>query len=404
MLSFKDFLIEGGGYGHLDAPHHTNLKFSEMADIISQALRGELHYAEEKTDAVNLMFSVRNGQIYAARNKTHLKNYGENALDADAIFRKFSGRPLAKAYKQAVDDLQSAIGGLSRKQQEKIFANGRKWMSIEVIGLGAENIIPYGVNELRLHGTFEYGPDGEKVSGINKADAKMLDGMIRQIKAHQQKAFAIKKLSRVSLPKIPDYKKLEAKYTSHLKSTIAKYGLKMSDDLNTYRARYWEEIIDKKGLDVDPRVREMLINRWAYQLKSPSITNIYSMAPDHKDKIKEIEGSVQKLSKDLIHPFDSLFIQLGNDVISAMTELMALNPSKAADKMRKNLDNAINKVKSSENKDLIKKLETELERLNLAGNQVFPTEGITFFYKDKFLKLTGTFGPINQIMGLLFRL
>ena len=55
---------------------------------------------------------------------------------------------------------------------------------------------------------------------------------------------------------------------------------------------------------------------------------------------------------------------------------------------------------------LIDKLEYELKRLEDIGgwDAVVPSEGLTFLHKGQLLKLTGAFAPINQLIGLSFRL
>ena len=51
-----------------------------------------------------------------------------------------------------------------------------------------------------------------------------------------------------------------------------------------------------------------------------------------------------------------------------------------------------------------KKLKLELERLTSIGgkNKIVPNEGIVFVYGGKTFKLTGTFAPLNQILGLFY--
>jgi len=51
-------------------------------------------------------------------------------------------------------------------------------------------------------------------------------------------------------------------------------------------------------------------------------------------------------------------------------------------------------------------LNFELERLKQIGgiSTIVPEEGITFLHKGNFIKLTGSFAPLNQILGLRFML
>ena len=44
-----------------------------------------------------------------------------------------------------------------------------------------------------------------------------------------------------------------------------------------------------------------------------------------------------------------------------------------------------------------------MNRLNAIGGMdaIVPIEGVVFTYKGKVYKLTGTFAPVNQILGML---
>jgi len=51
----------------------------------------------------------------------------------------------------------------------------------------------------------------------------------------------------------------------------------------------------------------------------------------------------------------------------------------------------------------MEKLNKNLARLNAIGGSksIAPSEGVVFQYKGGTYKLTGTFAPINQIMGIM---
>jgi hypothetical protein len=83
---------------------------------------------------------------------------------------------------------------------------------------------------------------------------------------------------------------------------------------------------------------------------------------------------------------------------------LAANPDKAVRDMKKRLDKTIKDVKKSGDVKKINKLKLELQRLNAIGgtNKIVPNEGIVFVYGGKTFKLTGTFAPLNQILGLFY--
>ena len=89
--------------------------------------------------------------------------------------------------------------------------------------------------------------------------------------------------------------------------------------------------------------------------------------------------------------------------LNLVNDLIAANPSKATQQIKKDLTKAINQVKKSKDPKVLNTLKTQLDRLKSIGGlkSVVPSEGITFVYKGKLYKYTGAFAPANQILGML---
>jgi len=242
MKGFRQYITEGGAFGHLQNLWDVDFTKQQLHDIIDKSLSLEFETAQIKTDGINLMVSVIDGIVRGARNKSHLKNYGENSMMIDDIKEKFRGRDVGDAYTAAMNDLQRAIGRLSEKQQKKIFANGKKWMSIEVIGHGAKNVVDYqGISELRLHGTLEVNEAGEFISQINKKDARILDGMLRQRSVNKQKTFEIRNLTKAEFRTISDAEKYKKELKSRLDKVLGGYN-----SISEYKEGELRKFIEKK--------------------------------------------------------------------------------------------------------------------------------------------------------------
>ena len=122
----RELLLMGGAYGHMSHPFDDrDLTFGDLKKIIELGLSGQLNREDnvtEKLDGQNLMISWKNGKLITARNKGHIKNKGETALDIKGVESKFAGRgDIRNAFVFAVKDLQKAISKLSKKQKNKIF-------------------------------------------------------------------------------------------------------------------------------------------------------------------------------------------------------------------------------------------------------------------------------------------
>ena len=404
----EGLLLEGGAYGHMNHPFDTeiNLTFGQLKDIVNKALEGNLDLAREKTDGQALAVSWRDGRLVAARNKGHLKNKGEGALDINGVAMKFAGRgELEKAYNFAMKDLTKAISKLSEKQKDKIFKGGACFMNLEVIYPTSVNVIPYGQALLIFHGTMEYNVDGIAV-GENQEAARTLAGMIKQVNADVQSAYTISGPPINQLPKSKDLRSLKGSYNSKISKLQSKFKLKDNDGIADYHQAFWMDFVNKKSpTKLDNKTLMGLVKRWAFYDKSfrldkKNLTDVKTM-----EWAKGIDKNDHaKMAKDNIRPFEDIFLGIGADILSFMSSVLAANPDKAVRDMKKRLDKTIKDVKKSGDVKKINKLKMELQRLNAIGgtNKIVPNEGIVFVYGGKTFKLTGTFAPLNQILGLFY--
>jgi len=404
----EGLLLEGGAYGHMNHPFDTeiNLTFGQLKDIVNKALEGNLDLAREKTDGQALAVSWRDGRLVAARNKGHLKNKGENALDIKGVATKFAGRgELEKAYNFAMNDLSKAIKSLSENQRDKIFKGGACFMNLEVIYPTSVNVIPYGQALLVFHGTMEFNVDGIAI-GENQEAARILAGMIKQVNADVQSAYTISGPPINQLPKSKDLRKLKGSYNSKISKLQSKFKLKDNDGIADYHQAFWMDFVNKKSpTKLDNKTLMGLVKRWAFYDKS------FRLDKKNLSDVKTMEWAKgidkndhAKMAKDNIRPFEDIFLGIGADILSFMSSVLAANPDKAVRDMKKRLDKTIKDVKKSGDVKKINKLKLELQRLNAIGgtDKIVPNEGIVFVYGGKTFKLTGTFAPLNQILGLFY--
>lgn len=405
----ENILTEGGAYGHMNHPFDTemNLTFGDLKTIISNALNGKLEFTREKTDGQALAISYRKDRgIIAARNKGHLKDRGLNALDIKGVADKFANRGgLTDAYNFAMRDLESAISKLSDAQVNKVFKDGAKFMNLEVIWPESVNVIPYGQPLLVFHGTMEYDEKGVAI-GADTSDAKILAGMIKQVNADVQSKYTIQGPPVVKLPQNAELSKMKSKFESDVKKLQKEFKLKDSNGVADYHQAWWEQYVDKNSPStLDNKTKMGLVKRWAFydkgfRLDKKNITD--SKVLDWAKKTDKQDQA--KISKQNIRPFEDIFLGVGAEVLSFMSSALTVNPEKSLRDIQKKLDQIVKDVRKSGDQKKIAKLKMELERLNSIGgrNKIVPNEGIVFVYKGNTYKLTGTFAPLNQILGLFY--
>jgi len=405
----EGLITEGGAYGHMNHPFDTemNLTFGDLKTIISKALEGTLEFTREKTDGQALAISYRKDRgIIAARNKGHLKDRGLNALDIKGVSDKFANRGgLTDAYNFAMRDLESAISSLSDAQRNKIFKDGSKFMNLEVIWPESVNVIPYGQPLLVFHGTMEYDESGKAI-GADTSDAKVLAGMIKQVNADVQKNYTIQGPPVVKIPRSQDLSNKKSFYSSKVSKLQKEFKLKDSNGVADYHQAWWSNFIDKNSPStLDNKTKMGLVKRWAFYDKSFRLNNKFikdKKTLDWANKTEKLDHS--KMAKNNMRPFEDIFLGLGAEVLSFMSSALTVNPNKALRDIQKQLDKTIVDVKKSGDPKKIAKLKMELERLKSIGgrDKIVPNEGIVFTYKGGTYKLTGTFAPLNQILGLFY--
>ena len=408
-------IIEGGAYGHMAHPFDdTNLTFGDLKKIIKLGLSGQLNREDdvtEKTDGQNLMITYRDGKVLAARNKGQIKNRGQNALDVNAVAKQFSGRgDIRDAFVFAIKDLSKAINSLSDKQKDKVFKNGEIFMNLEIIYPASSNVIDYDKQILQFHNSLQYDKNGNAVGEV-KGSGRMLQGMIKQVNQHIGKHYKIIKPKVLSLPKKIDFGKKVDIYYKRVNKLQSQFGLKDTDTLGLYHQSYWEDYIYNAGRQfgykIPKTILKKLTQRWAFFDKSYKISNIrkdLSRQPEFLNWVMNID---KKNHRDMVKrnmlPFEKIFFSVGADILQNLSNFIAANPSKAVEKIRKDILKASNSVRAGGDIKKMKKLKQQLEKLNSLGglNKIVPVEGVVFKYKGKTYKFTGAFAPVNQILGLV---
>ena len=398
-------LLEGGAYGHMAHPFDDmDLTFGDLKDIISKALNGDLGVVREKTDGQALAISWKNGRLIAARNKGNLANAGANAMGIEDVASKFGGRGgLTDAYNFAMKDLSTAIQSLSEAQRKKIFNEGKCFMNLEVIWPTSVNVIPYGQALLVFHNTTCYDEKGTAI-GADGSAASTLAGMIKQVNADVQSKYTIQGPPITSIPKNTNLSSKQGKYLSKLNKLQSEFHLKDNDNVADYHQSWWDWwITSNSPVKVDKLTKESLIRRWAFGDKSFRLNTI-SNEELQKWAIENDRVNVVKQQKENIKPFEELFLGVGADVLDFVGSVLTVHPESAIRTMKQKFKSVADQVRTAGNPAQIQKLKSELERLNQLGGieKIVASEGLVFFYNGKTYKLTGTFAPLNQILGIFY--
>ena len=411
QMELRRRLLMGGAYGHMAHPFDdSNLTFGDFKSMITRLLKGGVNVegVTEKLDGQNLMVSWKNGQLVAARNKGQIKNFGENSLTTAGVKKMFAGRgELEKAFAGTMEDLENAIKGLTEKQKGHIFDNGHKWMNLEIIYVPTQNVIPYGKDMIIFHGNLEYDKEGNAI-GQDKESGSKLAGMIKQINQNIQNTFEIRGPVALSLPVSKDFKEDQQYFIKKLYKLQKKYGLSNNDKVTRYHEMWWLNKINaearKAKIKLDKQTKIALINRWVFGNKSKALNSKNFTNEKVLAWAKKLDKqNFNKFAQQNIAPFEDLFLELGAKVLTNVENLISASPENSVRSIKKDLKTTINSLRQGGDINKITQLKRHLTRLQKAGGfkRIVPSEGLVFNYKGNTYKLTGTFAPINQILGSL---
>jgi hypothetical protein len=241
----------------------------------------------------------------------------------------------------------------------------------------------------------------------------MLAGMIKQVNQHIQKHYKIGKPQFLSVPKSQNFDAKKKTFLSRLSKLQKEYALKDTDPLSMYHEMFWQEYIMNGAnqtdfMNITDDIVEKLGKRWAFFDKSYKIVDIKKdLKEDHPEFLDWVlttdKVDHQKMVKQNMRPFEVLFFAVGTEILKNISGYLAASPTKAVQKIRKDVISAISKVKRGGDIKKIETLKLQLDKLNKIGglSSIVPSEGIVFKYKGKVYKFTGAFAPVNQILGLL---
>lgn len=421
FITEKTQLNEGGGAGHLAHPYEDlDLTFADIKEMIKAALSGKLEYAQEKLDGQNLLVTYKDGRVRAARNKTELKNFGQESKTIEQVAEKFAGRgAIQAAFVETMRDLESAINKLDKTQKEAFFKNGQRFLNIEILYPDTQNVIPYGATLIRMHHFKEYDQNAKEIATDNKG-VELLQSAFDAIQAQasEDKTFEIGVTNPATIKQDADFDNQQKQFIAMADAVKQKYNLGDETKVSEYVKKYWTNFVKdnakRYNYEVPADVLDMIVNRWAFTDKSVSLPNVKAKIANNEFAnwfINFDKGSnVEEVKKRILKPIEQLFLKLGVRVLKNIENLTAVNPNDSTKKIKqsvaaaiKGIQDAINNETIADNDKAIKFLRRELGRLKDIGGfeAIVPTEGVVFRYKGKLYKLTGAFAPVNQLLGYL---
>lgn len=411
----KQLISEGGASGHMTHLFEDgSLSFGELKEIFRELFSGEIEISE-KTDGIALAITYKDGEVKAARNKATLKE----PLSIKELSEKFEGRGEIKdAFVNSMKDISSAVKTLSKSELKQIFNDGHNYMAFEIIYPPTKNVVSYGDRCLiQLHGVNIYDENWNKVSE-NKSLAKKLYDLLKKHGALNQENFEIindaklkiknSKTAKTSLEdiiaklekiqgKLPDDATIKD-FVAHKYKMMIWKAAKVSGLAEKRTSEFISKLADRLMYVSDEKVSKADLQNVAHE------EGIDPKSKEYKEFIKQVEETQPEDNQKFILPIEALVVDAGMQLMKNLVGYVTADRSESAKELTKELDAAI--VELEKNKKTlslsgIKTLQKSLMKLEKFGKEASGVEGIVFLHKGKVYKMTGTFGTINQLLGIM---
>lgn len=399
MLNLTQYvqIFEGGASGHMmHVIDETDFTCQDLLDLIDDLFGGKISNATEKLDGTNIQASMNNqNEVVFIRNKGDL-NSERGGMTIQDMVEKWKDKPtVQKAFVSAGKTLEKIF----KRIGSKFFnpdPNTRLLVNCECIVSGTTNIMYYDDDQVDFHNIWVYKKEGDEW----KKDSVTKDGLGIIQKAIEKDDKA-KLTPNIIIQVTKDSNKFANEYKKKVIDLFKSEGLGKDATIEDWKKKRFGNIAPEWITEKDA-----FFNRWFNSDKSVNIRILKKSYPEHVDEIVSIDKKdYKKYVKDVIEPIDDLFLDMSNKVIELTSGL--INDG-VKDKAIINLKNEIESTKklvdekgTQEDKD---KLRDQLLRLQKLGNKLNSTEGIVFTWKDRMMKMTGSFAAANAIIGAKYRI
>ena len=412
-LNESMILNEGGAAGHMDHPYDVDeFTFADLKELITDLFAGKIQDVTEKLDGQNLFASVdEHGNTVFARTP---KEAAGIPLGMQDIKTKWLDSPSVQhAFTNAADTVNAVFQNV--QNAAKFFNTPyKKWINLEIIDTENFNVIPYVESTISFHEFKKIDENGEIVPDENNVkNMAVIQGAIDKT---NKPVFKAQITPSLIFKKIEQGEQKAKKYIDRIDKMLNKVNLPDDATIANYKVEglcLHIENSSKLGF-LSGDLLDILIRKWVFGEKTDRINNIIKNYTNEEGRLitKEeyavlkdfIENDMKPVFKRIMEPLDSLFMTLGNEILKTIPGLMnAGHEREVVSRLKREVKELSAAVGNTDDEKSKLKIEQSLGRLAKVNNELNATEGIVFDFKGHKLKLTGSFAPLNQLMGVRFK-
>ena len=416
----KKLIVEGALAGRMIYPYEAlDMTTEKLVSRIKQY--GVPQKIIEKVDGQNLFFTVeKDGTLLFARNKEDMTH--------DDLVEKFTSHPAEKPFIEGGNAIKSGVESLLNSiSQEEIIrlfhpSEGlRTFVNFEIMHPEKPNQIIYDEKYVVFHGVVDYKDGREEVSRSNQ-DQRIQELVSLMSSGVSSAGFTLASNREVDLNQLTDIQ--IAEYTQRVYDIAEALGIEEGETLGDGIMNVIRDEIEAEGVSLsdkaltiftdfiirgeDSEGRSIASREWTKLLTKEDAVKLRQLGLTSRTKVKS------KISK-ILQPFKALFVEIGiillKDVQSRYMskETAKKNIETNKDKLSTalfDLENYLSSTPEEEWPNSIRSLikhKEEVNRLGIENIVSTSVEGGVYNIDDSLEKVTGGFGPMNQIIGAAYR-
>jgi len=409
-----ELINEGGSGGRI--PHlyeDYKMTFNEMRQIFKNIFSGKT-VLTEKLDGVNIMVTFKNGKFGFSRNKSTLKE----PMDIEKLGSYFGGNPKVKeAYVNSANDIIKALNSIDSENLKKVFADGQNFANMEIVYPPVKNILDYGNRcVLQLNGIDRFDESFNKI-GTDEEASKWLYETLKNHKALKQEMFEIEEPRVLRMKNSVSGEKALEQLLEDFDKVIDGYSTKctIQDYANERLRRYIINCCNHNNIEVDRDcqfVKELADRICNFSGRRPTKSDICTFAKragvnihsdEYKNLICNLDSKRDAINEEIMRPVENLVMKAGTLLLKNLTGFMSADPQKTSKKLVEELDHMIYEVEKDNSKltvDKMRLFKKNIKKISEWQEKYIPSEGCICKINGKTYKITGAFGPCNQILGI----
>lgn len=402
MISITRYIniFEGGLAGHMAHPFdYTDFTGHDFIDLIDGLFSGKIEHMKEKLDGMNLNATMNSrGDVVFIRNNKDL-NSDARGMSIDDMYEKWNGK---EHQKSVFIPSAKIITQIFKKLDPSYFIlddDTIKVINCECIIAGKTNILPYAQDRVAFHGykIYKRGVNSRGEESWQVSDD--VEGDVDEIYRAAEGIDSARPRPDLVIHSAEEANKLSKRFKSEIEKLFKNENLSLDNTLDDLKKARFNRLAPTwmRGNDI-------IYNRLFNYDKSVSLTKLKKELPNNIEELKTMDDDAKKkIIPTVMEPIDNLFLSIGNELIDILDGFTnSLEKNKVVDQLKNDLEETIDTVNNSDSQKDKDDVAKQLLRFTMLDKKYNIAEGIVFMYKGRRMKLTGSFAPINAILGTRF--